>query len=62
MKLVDTNNHAVTVTVDQPLALGERGRGRWYEEVRVDARRPPAGSDYGYKQFEAGGAHTRRSD
>lgn len=56
MKLVDTNNSPLTVTVDSPLTLGERGRGRWYEEVRIDARNPPMGGDYGVRQFEVNNA------
>jgi hypothetical protein len=37
-----------------PFALGEQGRGRVYEEVRVDSRRPPTSDDVGYSTFAAG--------
>jgi hypothetical protein len=38
-----------------PFALGEKGRGRTFEEVRLDKRNPPTGDDVGYTTFTAGG-------
>jgi hypothetical protein len=38
-----------------PFALGTRGRGRTYEEVRFDMRRPPTTPDVGFATFEVGG-------
>lgn len=51
MKIV--NEHGQLQPI--PFTLGERGRGRSAEEVRVDNRRPPEDpTDVGYKVFKAG--------
>jgi hypothetical protein len=53
MKLVDMFGKPQSY----PFVLGERGRGRYAEEVRVDGRRPPTGESVGFATFTVGG-HT----
>jgi len=50
MKIYDRNGKPQSF----PFELGERGRGRVYEEVRVDKRRPPTSDEVGYVVFTVG--------
>lgn len=49
MKIIDARDGSVMAVAQ--FNLGEAGRGRHLEEVRIDNRNPPRGSEVGYKTF-----------
>lgn len=49
MKIIDARTGSVMAVV--AFKLGEDGRGRHLEEVRIDSRTPPIGEEVGYKKF-----------
>lgn len=55
MKIIDARSGAVMPVA--AFSLGEAGRGRHLEEVRIDQRVPPTGDEVGYRLF--GGDETK---